>query len=116
MSNIITNVIARFGDLSGQRLIEITHSDGPWADVTEGGTRTNNQQISHKALASYGAKLPPDLEEARQHINRVRDDRPFVADDPDAGDRVLAVGYRIDDALRQVDVISFETYPDPKVP
>ena len=31
------------------------------------------------------------------------------------GDRVLAVGYRIDDALRQVDVISIETYPDPNV-
>ncbi len=31
------------------------------------------------------------------------------------GDRVLAVGYRVDDALRQVDVINFETYRDPNV-
>lgn len=31
------------------------------------------------------------------------------------GDRVLAAGYRIDDALRQVDVINIEAYPDPKI-
>ena len=31
------------------------------------------------------------------------------------GDRVLAVGYRIDDALCQVDVINIETYRDPNV-
>ena len=90
VANIITNVVARFGHLSGQSLIDITHSEGPWADVTHHGTRTDSPRISHDALARYGAELPPDLAEAREHINRSRDDRPFVADDPDAIERFLA--------------------------
>lgn len=90
VANIITNVIARLGHLSGQRLIDISHSEGPWAEVTHCGARTDSPRITHEALARYGAELPPDFAEARDHINRVRDDRPFVADDPDAIERFLA--------------------------
>ncbi len=90
VSDVITNVLARLGNKSGTQLIDIAHQADPWADATSNGTDVANQVISHEALARFAAKLPPELAEAREHIQAVRNDEPFTPDAPGALDRLLA--------------------------
>lgn len=90
VSDVVTNVIARYGHLSGQELIGLTHRSGPWPEVTESGANVNNQVIDNDILARHAAQLTPDLDELRRHIEMTRDDQPFVADAPGDLDRVLA--------------------------
>lgn len=90
VSDVVTNVVARYGRLSGQELIKLTHRSGPWPEVTEGGVRVSNQVIGNDVLARHAAQLTPELDELREHIDAARDDQPFVADAPGDLDRLVA--------------------------
>ena len=90
VSDVVTNVVARYGRLSGQDLIELTHRSGPWPEVTEGGAHVRNQVIGNDVLARHAARLAPELDELRERIDAVRDDLPFVADAPGDLDRLVA--------------------------
>ena len=94
VSNVITNVLARYGHLSGQDLISLTHRTGPWPEVTDNGAHVNNQVIGNDILARHAAQLDPDLVELRARVEAVRDDQPFVPDAPGDLDRVLTAHNR----------------------
>ena len=90
VSDVVTNVVARYGRLSGQDLIKLTHSAGPWTEVTEGGAHIRNQVIGNDVLARHAAQLAPELDELRTRIDAAREDHPFVADAPGDLDRLVA--------------------------
>ena len=90
VSNVVTNVVARFGHLSGQQLIELTHRTGAWPEVTDHGADVRSQIIGHDVLARHATRLSDELTELRERLSAVRDDQPFVADAPGDLDRLLA--------------------------
>lgn len=94
VSDVITNVLARYGHLSGQDLIKLTHRAGPWPEVTQDGARVSNQVIGNDVLARHAAQLAPELAELRERIGANRDDQPFVADAPGDLDRLVAAHSR----------------------
>lgn len=90
VSNVITNVIARFGHLSGQQLIDLTHRTGAWPEVTDHGSDVRSQTMSDDVLARHATDLTDELAELREHLAAVRDEQPFVADAPGALEELLA--------------------------
>ena len=83
--NTIDLVIARYGEITGGDLIEITHSETPWAVVEEQAQRRQNPVILPETLIAFFSKIddlyslrPPDMtaqrrqivEEARSRANR----------------------------------------------
>lgn len=94
VNNVITHVLARYGHLSGQDLINLTHRAGPWPEVTDNGAHVNNQVIGNDILARHAAQLDPELVELRARVDAVRNDQPFVSDAPGDLDRVLTAHNR----------------------
>ena len=90
VSNVITNVVARFGHLSGQQLVDLTHRTGAWPEVTSHGSDVRSQVIGEDVLARHATDLTDELAELRERLAAVRDDQPFVADAPGALQEMLA--------------------------
>ena len=80
LDDVITFVLARFRGMPGRDLVEITHNEGPWFEVTAGGTEIHNQNIPHDAMRQYAQRLPAELEAIREALKDTPRNRPFIAD------------------------------------
>lgn len=82
--NTVTNVLCRFGHMTGKELINATHAEDPWCRVTGNGRNVSNQVISHRSLVDFFSRESPELRRMREALSLVRDDSPFVPDPPGA--------------------------------
>ena len=82
--NAVTNVLCRFGHMTGKELIDATHAEDPWCRVTGNGCNVSNQVISHRSLVDFFSRESPDMRRMREALSLVRDDSPFVPDPPGA--------------------------------
>lgn len=80
LDNVMRSVVARFRGKSGKDLVALVHEEGPWVEVTEGGTVIANQIITHEAMRKYAQQLPKELEPVREALKDHPRDRAFVAD------------------------------------
>lgn len=80
LDNVMRSVVVRFRGKSGKELVALVREEGPWVDVTEGGTVVANQVITHEAMREYALRLPKELEPLREALKDHPRDRPFVAD------------------------------------
>ncbi len=88
--DITANVVSRFGEMSGQDLVEATHREDPWRLATDEGRNVANQVISHQSLAEYFSTEPDWVRQMREHVATIRDDKEFAPDPPGALDAVIA--------------------------
>ncbi len=76
--NTVTNVLHRYGHMTGKALSDATHAEDPWR-------RTGyNQVISHSMLVDYFSRETSETQRMKRALARVRDDSPFVPDPPGA--------------------------------
>ncbi len=80
LDDVMRSVAARFRGKSGKDLVALVHEEGPWVDVTEGGTVVENQIITHEAMREYAQRLPKELVPIREALKDHPRDRTFVAD------------------------------------
>lgn len=80
LDNVMRSVVARFRARRGKDLVALVHVEGPWVEVTEGGTVIGNQIITHEAMREYALRLPKELEPLREALKDHPRDRQFVAD------------------------------------
>lgn len=90
LDNVMKIVLARYRGMSGKDLVEIVHREGPWVDITKGGSDVANQTISHDAMRQYAAQLPEEHEAIRNALSKHPRNRPFAADSPEALDSFFA--------------------------
>ncbi len=88
--NVITYVLRRVEGRTCSQLIDATHVEAPWHDVTDGGRRVENQLISHDSLADFFSRESQDLKQIRAAVKAVCDDTDFRADPPELGDALKA--------------------------
>ena len=84
LESVIHAVLARYRGASGKDLSAITHNEGPWFEITDGGKEINNQEIPHDVMREYAQRLPEELEAVRGALEDHPRGRPFVADSPEA--------------------------------
>lgn len=82
--NTVTNVLRRFGHLTGRELVDATHAEDPWRRATKTGLDRYNRVISHQSLIDFFSRESPELRRMRDALAKVRDDSPFVPDPPGA--------------------------------
>ena len=82
--NTVTNVLSRYGHMTGKELIEATHAEDPWRRATGNGRNISNQVISHQSLIRFFSRESPELQRMRKALALVRDDSRFVPDPPGA--------------------------------
>lgn len=82
--NTVTNVLCRYGHMTGQELIDATHAEDPWRRATGNGRGISNQVISHESLIDFFGRETSALRRMREALALVRDDSPFVPDEPGA--------------------------------
>lgn len=82
--NTVTNVLRRYGHMTGKELIDATHAEDPWCRATENGRNVSNQVISHRSLIHFFSIESPELRHMREALALVRDDSRFVPDPPGA--------------------------------
>lgn len=80
LDDVMRSVVARFRGKSGKDLVALVHEEGPWVEVTEGGTVVANQIIPHEAMREYAKRLPKELEPIRDALKDHPRGRKFVAD------------------------------------
>ncbi len=90
LDNVIRLILARYRGMSGKDLVDIVHNEGPWVDITKGGTDIANQTIPHKAMRQYAAQLPEEHEDIRSALSEHPRNRPFVSDSTEALDSFFA--------------------------
>ena len=82
--NTVTNVLCRFGHMTGKELIDATHAEDPWCRATGNGRFVSNQVISHRSLIDFFSRESPELRRMREALALVRDESRFVPDPPGA--------------------------------
>lgn len=80
LDDVMRSVVARFRGKSGKDLVALVHEEGPWVEVTKGGTVVANQIITHEAMRAYAQRLPKELEPVRDALKDHPRGRTFVAD------------------------------------
>lgn len=82
--NTVTNVLRRYGHMTGKELADATHAEDPWLRATRNGRDVSNQVIPHRSLIDFFSREGPALGRMREALALVRDDSPFVPDPPGA--------------------------------
>lgn len=92
VANVVTNVLRRYGHMTGAALIAATHAEDPWLEATGDGRFAANQEITHESLIRFFSRESPEVRRMKEALAEVRPDPlpPFVPDPPGALEALMA--------------------------
>ena len=82
--NTVTNVLHRYGHMTGKALSDATHAEDPWRCTGY------NQVISHELLVDYFSRETSEVQRMKRALDQVRNDAPFVPDPAEALETLMS--------------------------
>lgn len=83
VKNVVTNVLHRYGHMTGKELIDATHAQDPWQRTR------HNEVISHTLMIDCFSRETPEMTLMKKALAQVRDDSPFEQDKQGALEALL---------------------------